>query len=146
MRQYILVLLILGIIILNTGCIQLENPNNIDTPIAPIGGENRSFITINPIPTYNVGDRFDISGITNLGSDEQLKIEIAEDFFRAKRTRTDGIFYGVAGNATIIAGRNDINQWIFNVNTTGWLPQQYYVTVFSTDDIYTHSDFYLISP
>jgi hypothetical protein len=141
--------LLIGLFLFTAGCIQPGNTKNLDTqniPITPIGTENHSFITINPIPTHVAGDMFDISGMTNLGSDKQLKVEIAEDFFRAKRTRKDGIFYGVAGNATIIAGRNDINQWVFNVNTTGWLPQQYYVTVFSTDDFYSNSDFYLKSP
>ena len=147
MGKLFLVLLI-GLFLFTAGCIQPGNTKNSDTPIipsTPIGDENKSFITINPIPTHVVGDVFDISGRTNVGSDKQLKVEIAEDFFRAKRTRTDGIFYGVAGNATIIAGTNGINRWEFNVNTTGWLPQQYYVTVFSTDDFYSNSEFYLIS-
>jgi hypothetical protein len=141
--------LLIGLFIFAAGCIQPGNTKNIDTPIIPnttTGIENKSFIIINPIPTHVPGDIFEISGITNQGSDKQLKVEIAEDYFRAKRTRKDGIFYGVAGNATIIEGTNDINQWVFNVNTTGWLPQQYYVTVFSTDDFSSNSDFYLMSP
>jgi hypothetical protein len=139
--------LLMGIIF-SCGCTDVGNPQvNKNSSNNSIISKNKVIITINPIQSHAEGDIFEISGSTTLGLDQQLKIEVAEDYFRAKRTRNDGIFYGVAGNATIIEGINGINRWVFNVNTTGWLPQQYYVDVFSSsEDSSSHSDFYLIRP
>ncbi len=110
---------------------------------------NTTVITIDPINPHQVGDSFNISGITNIGSDRQIWVEIAEDYIRATRIRKDGKFYGVAGNATITEGTHGINRWEFHVNTSGWPPQQYYVDVFpaSHDENYSkvHSTLNLTS-
>ena len=132
-QRYIYILAILAILtflIVCSGCI--TNPPS-DRNL------NTTFITIDPINPHKAGDSFNISGITNIGSDRQIWVEIVEDYFGATRIRKDGKFYGVAGNATINEGTNGINRWEFHVNTSGWLPQQYYVNVFpaSHDENYS---------
>ncbi len=130
--RYLLVILFLGLIF-SCGCVDTGNDilNNSDKQdITPALRENSTFITIDPISPHHVGDSFNISGITDIGSDRPIRVEVAEDPLRAIRIRKDGKFYGVGGNATIIESTNGINRWEFHVNTSGWPPQQYYVDVF----------------
>lgn len=142
-QRYIYILTILAVLTFLIGCSGcITNPPS-DKNL------NTTFITIDPITPHKAGDSFNISGITNIGSDRQIWVEVTEDFFRAKRARKDGIFYGVGGNATITESINGINRWEFHVNTSGWPPQQYYVDVFpaSHDENYSkvHSKFNLTS-
>lgn len=135
-KELICLILILFIVITGAGCASLSSnhdmtttPTTFPTPIiTPY--RYTTFITIDPINPHKAGESFTISGITNIGSDRQILVEIAEDYIQATRIRKDGKFYGIIGNATISQGINGINRWEFHVNTSGWLPQQYYVYVF----------------
>ncbi|MFA5296162.1 MAG: hypothetical protein WC382_11655 [Methanoregulaceae archaeon] len=149
--RFLLVILFVGFIF-SCGCVDTGNKivnNSKNSSISPTLNDNTTFITIDPINLHKAGDSFNISGITNIESDRQIKVEVAEDFFRTKRARKDGIFYGVGGNATITESTNGINRWEFHVNTSGWPPQQYYVDVFpaSYDENYSkvHSTLNLTS-
>ncbi len=89
-------------------------------------------ILIDPIDDQTTGSVFTISGTTNLAVGDKLNIEVISSSFQpSTKTETTG-FSNVAGTAVVQAG-DGANTWSFEVDATGFTPDQYIVTVESID-------------
>lgn len=88
-----------------------------------------SFI-FNAIGDHRVGDKFEINGTTNLAPGDHLLVEVVSTSFGPTNKSESGQFYGMSGTVTVRKGEAEgRNQWSFEVDTTGWLPDLYQVTV-----------------
>lgn len=59
------------------------------------------FIRINPIHDHYIGDKFAITGTTNLSSDEELLIQVYSSSFKPTQKSQSGEFSGVSGTVRI---------------------------------------------
>jgi hypothetical protein len=84
---------------------------------------------IDPISNHTVGDRFTISGSTNLAVDDDLLVEIYSASFRPTTKVQSGEFSGATGIVNVQPGTGRYNRWSFPVDTSAWRPDEYIVTV-----------------
>jgi trimeric autotransporter adhesin len=86
-------------------------------------------VMINPIGDHAVGDRFTISGSTNLAASNQLMVAITSSSFRPTGKNTGGEFSGTNGQVTVFPGTGGMNRWSMDVDATAFKPDEYIVTV-----------------
>ncbi|MFA4876590.1 MAG: hypothetical protein WC586_04190 [Methanoregula sp.] len=85
--------------------------------------------TINPIGDHYVGDKFTISGYTNLASGDNLQVEITSTSFSPTQKTSDGRFSGIAKTIKVQPGTGGKNPWSVDVDTSSFRPDEYMVTV-----------------
>lgn len=106
------------------------NSQNIDDTFATtsfIIGNPTAFI--NPVGDHVVGDRFTITGSTNLAAGDKLLIEITSSSFKPSQKSQSGEFSGSSGTVTIEPGRGGMNHWSFDVDASTFRPDEYLVRV-----------------
>jgi hypothetical protein len=84
---------------------------------------------INPIGDHAVGDQFTISGSTNLAVGDKLMVEITSSSFRPTQKSVGGEFSGANGEVTVVPGTGAYNRWSFDVDASGFKPDEYIVKV-----------------
>ncbi len=89
-------------------------------------------ITINAIPDKNVGDKFEVSGTTNLAVGDTVLIDVLSSSFQPTDKTQAGDFSGVSGSTTIVKGDNG-NTWNFTVDASAFKADQYSVKVESIE-------------
>jgi trimeric autotransporter adhesin len=103
---------------------------NIDDSFAPTGFSiSPPIVPIDPIGDHMVGDRFTISGSTNLAVGDELSITVISSSFGPTLKSQSGEFSGAAGIVKVIPGSGGLNRWSFGVDTSTWKPDEYAVTV-----------------
>ena len=125
-----------------SGSGSLQSPNSASALVQAISSQNvddtfatASFFVsepsafINPIGTHSVGDRFTISGNTNLAVGDQLLVEIYSSSFNPTSKQQSGEFFGATGVVSVVTGTGSYNQWSFNVDTSTFKPDEYVVQV-----------------
>lgn len=83
---------------------------------------------IEPIAEHAVGDRFTISGTTNLAAGDKLMVEVYSSSFMPTSKAQSGEFSGASGIVGIQAGASGLNTWSFDVDASGFRPDEYIVT------------------
>ncbi|WP_369425252.1 PGF-CTERM sorting domain-containing protein, partial [Methanothrix sp.] len=76
-----------------------------------------------------VGEKFTLSGTTNLAVDDTLIITVTSASFRPTEKTQASEFSGASGTTKVVKGTAGENAWSFDVDTTGFKPDQYIVTV-----------------
>lgn len=89
-------------------------------------------ININAIADKNVGDKFEISGTTNLAVGDTILIDVLSSSFKPTDKTQAGDFSGVSGSTTIVKGDNG-NTWNFSVDASAFKADQYSVKVESIE-------------
>ncbi len=84
---------------------------------------------INPIGDHYVGDKFTITGSTNLAVDDELMVEVVSSSFKPTEKSQSGEFSGTSGTVKVVPGTGGYNRWSFDVDATGFKPDEYIVTV-----------------
>ncbi len=85
-------------------------------------------IFIDPIGDKEAGSKFTISGTTNLAVGDTLIIDVTSAAFQpSKKTEASG-FASASGTATVEKG-DGANKWSFEIDATGFKPDQYIVKV-----------------
>jgi trimeric autotransporter adhesin len=84
---------------------------------------------INPVSDHAVGDKFTISGSTNLAVGDQLMVEITSSSFRPTQKSVGGEFSGASGQVTVVPGTGGYNRWSYDVDASGFKPDEYIVKV-----------------
>lgn len=84
---------------------------------------------INPIGDHAVGDRFTISGSTNLAVGDRLMVDITSSSFKPTQKTSDSGFSGASGMVTVVPGTGGYNRWSFDVDASSFRPDEYSVTV-----------------
>jgi hypothetical protein len=128
-----------------TGAGSLQNPDGANALMRAIGSQNlddtfatTSFIVgnptafINPVGDHVVGDKFTITGSTNLAAGNNLMIEIISSSFRPSQKVQGAEFSGSAGMVTVEPGTDGLNKWSFDVDASTFKPDEYIVKVSGT--------------
>ncbi len=84
---------------------------------------------IDPIPEHTVGDRFTISGTTNLAAGDNLMVEITSSSFSPTSKASPGGFSGSSGMVQVQQGTGRLNTWSYDVDASTFRPDEYIVTV-----------------
>jgi hypothetical protein len=125
-----------------TGSGSLQKPDGANALMRAISSQNlddtfatTSFIIgnpsafIHPIGAHAVGDRFTITGSTNLAIGNRLNIEITSSSFKPTQKVQSGEFSGSAGTVRVEPGAGGLNRWSFYVDASSFKPDEYIVTV-----------------
>jgi len=83
---------------------------------------------IDPIGDRTAGDSFTITGTTNLAAGDALMVEVVSSSFKPTAKVQSGEFSGASGTVYVRKGTG-YNRWSFPVDTAGWKPDEYIVTV-----------------
>lgn len=84
---------------------------------------------INPVGDHYAGDKFTISGSTNLAAGDELQIEITSSSFKPTDKSQGSEFSGTSGIVRVVEGNDGYNKWSFDVDSTGFKPDEYLVKV-----------------
>jgi hypothetical protein len=97
----------------------------------PIPKNSTLWIHINPVSNHYVGDVFEISGTTNLGSDDNLNITIIQSSFsRCPRIYSDCYRYTSIQSTIIVQDGNcERNNWTYSANLSGFKPERYIIDI-----------------
>jgi hypothetical protein len=91
---------------------------------------NSPAVGINPIGDRQVGDTFAMNGTTNLAVGDDLNVQIFPASFQpTAKTQPVGGSSGAAGMVKVMPGIATANSWSFYINTAGFAPGAYIVTV-----------------
>lgn len=83
-------------------------------------------INIPPITQHMIGDKFTISGTTNLALGDNILINIISSSFQPTDKTQSGAFSGIGGNTTVVAGTSGgLNTWTYMVDTTNFKADEY---------------------
>jgi PGF-CTERM protein len=83
-------------------------------------------INIPPITQHMIGDKFTISGTTNLAVSDNILINIISSSFKPTDKTQSGAFSGIGGNTTVVAGPSGgLNTWTFSVDTSNFKADEY---------------------
>jgi hypothetical protein len=125
-----------------SGAGSLQGPDSAQALVNAIGSQNidDTFATysfyispptalINPIGDHRVGDKFTISGSTNLAAGDDLMVEVTSSSFKPTEKAESGEFSGISGVVKAVTGSGGYNRWSFDVDTTTFKPDEYIVKV-----------------
>jgi trimeric autotransporter adhesin len=99
---------------------------------------------INPIGDHNVGDKFTISGSTNLAAGDELMVEVTSSSFKPTDKTQSGEFSGISGAVKVVPGSGGYNHWSFDVDATTFKPDEYIVKVSGITQVVTGSTYFNI--
>ena len=106
-----------------------------------------STATINMTGDHYVGDKFTITGSTNLAVGNDLLVEIYSSSFKPTQKVQSGEFSGSSGTVTVMPGTHGYNVWSFDVDTSTFKPDEYIIKVSGmTNDVTTSSSFIIHEP
>lgn len=125
-----------------TGSNSLQSPQSAYALMNAIASENiddtfasTTFLVSNPsvsihdIGDRTVGDKFTLTGTTNLAAGDDLMVDIRSTSFSPTTKTQSGEYYGSSGQVKVAAGSGSSNSWSYDVDTSGWKPDSYFVTV-----------------
>ncbi|RZN42200.1 MAG: DUF3821 domain-containing protein [Methanophagales archaeon ANME-1-THS] len=107
----------------------LNKPNIDDTYVKLYFMLEEGYINIDAIGDQYIGDKFTMKGTTNLAVDDALIITITSASFRPTEKTQASEFSGASGTVKVVKGTGVENAWSFDVDTTGFKPDQYIVTI-----------------
>jgi len=86
-------------------------------------------VLINSIGEHSVGDKFTISGSTNLAAGDELMVDITSSSFGPTTKAQSGEFSGISQAVNVVQGSGSNNRWSYDVDTTAFKPDEYIVKV-----------------
>jgi hypothetical protein len=100
---------------------------------------------INPIGDHAVGEKFTISGTTNLAVGDNLQVDVYSSSFVPTKKSQTGEYSGSSGVVQVMPGSNGQNQWSFAIDASGFKPDEYIVKVSGiTQDVTGSTTFNLV--
>jgi PGF-CTERM protein len=88
-------------------------------------------IILDPISDKHIGDKFTITGSTNLAVGDQIQIEVYSSSFKPTQKTASGAFNGATGTIPVIKGtetNNGYNTFKFDVDASTFKSDEYLVT------------------
>lgn len=102
-------------------------------------------VLINPIGDHSVGDKFTISGSTNLAAGDDLMIDVTSSSFGPTTKAQSGEFSGISQAVKVVQGSGGYNHWSYDMDTTAFKPDEYIVKVSGiTQDVTISTSFNII--
>ena len=142
-----------------SGSGSLQGPDSAQALVNAIGSQNidDTFATysfsisppnafINPIGDHYVGDKFTISGSTNLAAGDELMVDITSSSFKPTEKSQGSEFSGASGVVKVVEGSGGYNHWSFDVDATAFKPDEYIVKVSGIIQDVTGSTYFNIIP
>ena len=86
-------------------------------------------ITIQAVGEKQVGDKFTLTGTTNLAIDDTILVEVISSSFKPTTKTESGEFSGVSGTVTVRKGIDGLNRWSFPIDAAAFRPDEYIVSV-----------------
>jgi trimeric autotransporter adhesin len=147
-----------------TAIFQLGNAGNLQSPDAAtalmqaIGSQNvdDTFATasfsvsppntfIHPVGDHTVGEKFTITGSTNLAVGDNMQVDVYSSSFVPTGKNQDSAFSGASGVVQVMPGSEGLNTWSFVVDATNFKPDEYIVTVSGiTQDVHGSATFNIV--
>ena len=84
---------------------------------------------ISPVGDHYVGDKFTITGFTNLAVGNDILVEIYSSSFKPTQKEQSGEFSGSSGTVTVMPGTNGYNTWSFDVDTATFKSDEYIIKI-----------------
>jgi len=84
-------------------------------------------INVDPITDHYVGDKFTITGTTNLAVGDNILVEVTSSSFKPTQKTQSGEFSGASGTVQATKGTNGANTWSFDVDASTFKPDEYLV-------------------
>lgn len=125
-----------------SGSGSLQGPDSAQALVNAIGSQNidDTFATysfyispptafINTIGDHYAGDKFTISGSTNIAAGDDLMVEVVSSSFKPTEKAQSGEFSGSSGIVKVVPGSGGYNRWSFDVDTATFKPDEYIVKV-----------------
>jgi hypothetical protein len=106
---------------IETGCLAQENQTR--------------WIQINPVSDHNIGDVFEINGITNIEGNNSISVKIYQTHFSTHPKNSPYPFTSLFGNVTVQGDHCGPNNWSFLTNTSSLLPDEYFIEVRSENQL-----------
>jgi PGF-CTERM protein len=85
-------------------------------------------ITVNPIGDHAVGDKFTVTGTTNLAVGDNVLFTIYSSSFQPVNKAASSGFSGASGTVQVTQGTNGLNAVSFDVDASTFKPDEYLVT------------------
>jgi hypothetical protein len=140
-----------------SGSGSLQGPDSAQALVEAIGSQNidDTFATysffisppaafINPVGDLYAGDKFTLSGSTNLAAGDELMIEVVSSSFKPTDKSQSGEFSGTSGVVKVVPGSGGYNRWSFDVDATAFKPDEYIVKVSGIVQDVTASTYFTI--
>jgi hypothetical protein len=106
------------------------NNQNIDDSFTTVSFfVSRPTARIDPIGEHFIGDKFTITGSTNLAVGDTLMMEIYSSSFKPTQKARGGEFSGSTGTIKVLPGTNGYNRWSFDIDASTFRPDEYTVKV-----------------
>ena len=85
-------------------------------------------ITVTPIGDHNVGDKFTITGTTNLAVGDNVLFTVRSSSFQPTDKTQGAAFAGASGTVQVTQGTSGLNAVSFDVDASTFKPDEYLVT------------------
>lgn len=113
-----------------TALMQAINSQNVDDTFATASFFiNPPNAFVNPVGDHVVGEKFMISGTTNLAVGDKLQVDVYSSSFSPTKKSQSGAYSGASGVIEVTRGNDGMNQWSFFVDSSTFRPDEYIVTV-----------------
>jgi PKD repeat protein len=127
--------------------ITVSGPEGTSTKLRPsfIHVGEPFFISADPIGIHSIGEKFTITGTTNLPAGEDLDYYVMTSSFNPGGPRF-GNPSNASGTARVVTGNSGNNSWSFALDTNEFRPDEYFVDLRSStfNDVYGSFVFTLI--
>ena len=140
-----------------SGAGSLQGPDSAQALVNAIGSQNIDdtfaifsfYISppaalIDPIGDHYTGDKFTISGSTNLAAGDDLMVEVVSSSFKPTQKSEGSEFSGASGAIKVVPGSGGYNRWSFDVDATAFKPDEYIVKVSGITQDVTGSTYFNI--
>ena len=108
--------------------IQAINDPNIDDAYTKLNFLiQEPLIAIDPIANKNIGDKFTLTGKTNLAVADEILVEIYSSSFKPTDKTQNGEFSGATGNVLVNKSETGLNSFALTVDTTSFKADEYIV-------------------
>ena len=108
--------------------IQAINDPNIDDTYTKLNVlVQEPLIAVDPIANKNIGDKFTLTGKTNLAVEDEILIEIYSSSFKPTQKTQSGEFSGMTGNVKVNKSETGLNTFSLDVDTSTFKADEYIV-------------------
>jgi len=108
--------------------IQAINDPNIDDTYTKLNVMvEEPLIIIDPIGAKSIGDKFTLTGKTNLAVDDEILIEIYSSSFKPTDKSQNGEFSGTTGTVKVLKSESGLNKFSLDIDTATFKADEYIV-------------------
>ncbi|MDD4137705.1 MAG: hypothetical protein PHT99_07445 [Methanoregula sp.] len=84
---------------------------------------------VHPVGDHAVGEKFTITGSTNLAVGDNLQVDVYSSSFAPTKKSQSGEYSGASGVVQVRSGTGGRNQWSFDIDASGFRADEYIVKV-----------------